>query len=216
MPRWLPGGSIVYSSIRGSPPQLVRRDLATGREEDLLPGGKMQGAHDVSPDGKTLLYGERTDFFHVWTLPLSGGRKPVPFLQAPFEKVEARFSPDGRYISMITDESGRPEAYVTAYPGPGERIRVSTGGARSPRWSRDGRELYYLSGDRRLMSVAVRTAPSLELGRPQPLFELEGKWSWSTFEVSPDGKRFLAIVPEVVADELPVSVVVNWAAEAGK
>jgi Tol biopolymer transport system component len=215
-PRWLPGGSIAYSVVRGSPPQLVRRNLATGREEDLLPGGRMQFAQDVSPDGKTLIYIERTDFFHVWTLPLSGIGKPAPFLQAPFEKQDVRFSPDGRYISMITDESGRPEAYVTAYPGPGERIRVSTGGAQSPRWSRDGRELFYLSGDRRLMSVAVRTAPSLELGRPQPLFDLKGKWSWSTFDVSSDGKRFLAIEPEVVADELPLSVVVNWTPEAGK
>jgi Tol biopolymer transport system component len=215
-PRWLPGGSIAYSVVRGSPPQLVRRDLATGREEDLLPGGRMQFAQDVSPDGKTLIYVERTDFFHIWTLPLSGTGKPTPFLQAPFEKEEVRFSPDGRYISMITDESGRPEAYVTAYPGPGERIRVSTGGAQSPRWSCDGRELFYLTGDRRLMSVAVRTAPSLELGRPLPLFDLKGKWSWSTFDVSPDGKRFLAIVPEVVADELPLSVVVNWTPEAGK
>jgi len=214
MARWLPGGSIAYSVVRGQPPQLVRRDLATGREEDLLPGGRMQGAQDVSPDGKSLLYAERGEggFFHFWTLPLSGTRTPVPFLKAPFEKHEARFSPDGRFISMITDESGQPEAYVTAYPGPGERIRVSTGGAQSPRWSRDGRELLYLSGDRRLMSVPVRTAPSLELGKPQPLFDVKGKWSWSTFDVSPDGKRFLAIVPEVVADELPLSVVVNWTA----
>jgi Tol biopolymer transport system component len=205
----------VYSAVRGSPPQLVRRELATGREKDLLPAGKMQGPHDVSPDGRTLLYGERTDFFHLWTLPLSGGGKPVPFLQAPFEKVDARFSPDGRYISMITDESGRPEAYVTAYPGPGERIRVSTGGAQSPRWSRDGRELLYFSDDGRLMTVPVRTSPSLELGAPRAVFELKGR-SWSTFEVSPDGKRFLAVVPEVVADELALSVVVNWTAELEK
>ncbi|HVE66267.1 MAG TPA: protein kinase [Thermoanaerobaculia bacterium] len=213
--RWLPDGRIAYSVVRGSPPQLVRRNLATGREEDLLPGGKMQFGQDVSPDGKTLLYTERADFFHVWTLPLSGTGKPAPFLKAPFEKQDVRFSPDGRYVSMITDESGQPEAYVTAYPGPGERIRVSTGGAQSPRWSRDGRELLYLSGDRRLMSAPVRTSPSFELGAPRALFELAGR-SWSTFEVSADGKRFLAIVPEVVADELPISVVVSWAAGHGK
>jgi hypothetical protein len=176
----------------------------------------MHFAQDFSPDGKTLVYAERTDFFHLWTMPLSGTGKPAPFLQGPFEKDQARFSPDGRYISMITDESGRSEAYVTAFPGPGERIRVSTGGAQSPRWSRDGRELFYLSGDRRLMSVAVRTAPSLELGSPRPLFELKGKSSWSTFDVSPDGKRFLAVVPEVVANELPLSVIANWTAEVEK
>ena len=215
-PRWLPDGRIAYSVVRGSPPQLVRRDLATGREEDLLPAGRMQFAQDFSPDGKTLVYAERTDFFHLWTMPLTGTGKPTPFLQGPFEKNQVRFSPDGRYISMITDESGRSEAYVTAFPGPGERIRVSTGGAQSPRWSRDGRELFYLSGDRRLMSVAVRTAPSLELGAPRPLFDLKGKWSWPTFDVSPDGKRFLAVVPEVVANELPLSVIANWTGEVEK
>jgi serine/threonine protein kinase len=215
-PRWLPDGNITYSVVRGSPPHLVRRNLATGREEDLLPPGRMHFAQDFSPGGKTLLYAERTDFSHLWTMPLSGTGKPTPFLQGPFEKDQARFSPDGRYLSMITDESSRSEAYVTAFPGPGERIRVSTGGALSPRWSRDGRELFYLSGDRRLMSVAVRTAPSLELGAPRPLFELKGKSSWSTFDVSPDGKRFLAVVPEVVANELPLSVVVNWTAEVEK
>ena len=215
-PRWLPDGNVAYSVVRGSPPHLVRRNLATGREEDLLPAGRMQFAQDFSPDGKTLVYVERTDFFHLWTMPLTGTGKPTPFLQGPFEKDQVRFSPDGRYISMISEESGRPEAYVTAFPGPGERIRVSTGGAKSPRWSRDGRELFYLSGEGRLMSVAVRTAPSLELGVPQPLFDPPGKWSWSTFDVSPDAKRFLAIVPEVVANELPLSVIANWTAEVEK
>jgi Tol biopolymer transport system component len=218
MPVWLPGGSVAYSVVRGSPPNLVRRQLATGKEEELLPRGKMQGAQDVSPDGRTLVYLERSEngFFDIWTLPLSGGAKPAPFLQSHFEKASVRFSPDGRYVAMATNESGQLEVYVTSYPGPGERIRVSTGGAQHPRWTRDGRELLYLSDDRRLMSVPVRTTPSLELGTPAPLFVLKGKWTWAEFDVSPDGQRFLAIVPEVVADELPLSVAVNWTAELEK
>ncbi|MDQ5871398.1 MAG: protein kinase [Acidobacteriota bacterium] len=218
MPVWLPGGSVAYSVVRGSPPNLVRRQLATGKEEQLLPAGRMQAAQDVSPDGTTLVYLERSEngFADIWTLPLSGSAKPTPFLQAPFEKAGIRFSPDGRCVAMATGESGQLEVYVTAYPGPGERIRVSTGGAQHPRWTRDGRELLYLSADRRLMSVPVRTTPSLELGAPAPLFVLKGRWSWSDFDVSPDGKRLLALVPEVVADELPLSVAVNWTAELEK
>jgi len=120
-----------------------------------------------------------------------------------------RFSPDGRYVAMITTESGQPEVYVTAYPGPGERIRVSTGGAHGLRWSREGRELLYVSGDRRLTSVSIKTAPALELGKPTALFALTGP-DWIAFDVSQDGTRFLAVVPAIVADELPLNVVVNW------
>ncbi|MGH9399613.1 MAG: TolB family protein, partial [Thermoanaerobaculia bacterium] len=219
MPLWLPGGKVAYSAVRGHTPQLFRRDLATGKEEELLPAGKFQQAQDVSPDGRFLFYtirGER-GVFDIWSYPLSGAGKPTPFLETPFNKTSVRFSPDGRFLAMVTGESGpQPELYVTAYPGPAERIRVSTGGAGDPRWSRDGRELFYLSGDRRLMSVAVSTSPALKLGTPTPLFTLTGKGYWPSFDVSQDGKRFLALVPETVADELPLNVVANWASEVGK
>ncbi len=214
-PILLPGGkSVVYSVDRGTSPQLFRRDLATGKEEKLLPDGKFQIAEDVSPDGGSLLFREASEHgrFDIWVLPLTGGGKPAPFLQAPFGKSDVRFSPDGRYLGMITTESGQPEVYVTPYPGPGERIRVSTGGAKGLRWSRDGRELLYVSGDRHMTSVPVKTFPSLELGSPTALFALGGA-DWKAFDVSPDGKRFLAIVPKIVADELPLEVIVNWTAE---
>ncbi|MGH9368648.1 MAG: protein kinase domain-containing protein, partial [Thermoanaerobaculia bacterium] len=215
----LPGRrDIVYSSSRGGQPQLYRLDPASGREEQLAPGsGTFQIAQDVSPDGSTLVYVERTPQspFDIWTLPLSGAGKPTPLLQSPFSKSEVRFSRDGRFLSFISDESGRLEAYVMPYPGPGERIRVSTGGARLARWSRDGRELFYLSLDRRLMSVPVRTGPSLQLGTPVELFALSGR-PWINFETAPDGKRFLASVPDVIAGEQPLTVVLNWAPESGR
>jgi Periplasmic component of the Tol biopolymer transport system len=213
---WLPGeSSVAYSASRAAhAPQLFRKNLATGKEQELLPGGGFQIAQDVSPDGRVLVYGEASGqgWFDLWALPLSGNGKPAPLLQAPFSKDDVRFSPDGRYLAMITSESGQPEVYVTAYPGPAERIRVSTGRAQSLRWSRDGRELLYVSGDRHMMSVPVKTSPSLELGAPTALFAMSGT-DWKGFDVSPDGKRFLAIVPKTVADELPLTVVVNWAPE---
>jgi eukaryotic-like serine/threonine-protein kinase len=224
----LPGGkSIAYSSSSGGLPGLLRRDLATGRDEELLPDAKFQLAQDVSPDGKSLVYTEQGEggVFNIWMLPLTGGGKPIALLQSAFNKREVRLSPDGRFLAMISSESGRPEVYVTPFPGPGERVRVSTGGAQHLRWSRDGRELFYISSDQRLISVPVRTSPTLELGAATPLFSLPrgstgpGAFENGTssgFDVSPDGKRFLVVLREVVGDELPVSVVVNWTAEIEK
>jgi Tol biopolymer transport system component len=148
----------------------------------------------------------------VLALPLSGGRTPSPVLQSPFNEGQARFSPNGRFLAFVSDESGRNEVYVTSFPRAGSSIRVSTGGASSPVWGRDGREVFYLSANRELVAVPVRTTPSLELGSPVTLFSLKGP-AWNGFDVSADGKRFLAVVPEVVAKEQPLTVVLNWTAE---
>jgi hypothetical protein len=118
-------------------------------------------------------------------------------------------------LAMISGEAGQPDVYVTAYPGPGEKIRVSTGGAGSLRWSRDG-EILFLSGDNRVMAVPIQTTPPLKIRPPAELFTLKEKSAWLDFDVSPDGKRFLAVVPEVVADELPLEVIVNWTAALEK
>jgi eukaryotic-like serine/threonine-protein kinase len=216
-PIWLPDeGSIAYSIDRGAEPQLFRKNLATGREEKLLPGGGFQIAQDVSPDGRSLVYCEASEhgWFDVWTLPLIGGGKPAVFLNAPFNKVRLRFSPDGRYLAMITTESGRQEIYVTPYPGPGERIRVTTGGARSLRWTRDG-NLIFVSGNNRVMMIPVRTTPTLLVGAPSEIFALKAGSAWVDFDVSRDGQRILALVSEIVGDELPLDVVVNWAPGLG-
>ena len=97
------------------------------------------------------------------------------------------------------------------YPGPGEKIRVSSGGARLLQWSPDGKELFYLADDGRLMSLPVKTSPSLQTGTPVALFTVRGK-PWQSFAPSSDGKKFLAVVPETAADEQPMTVVVNWTA----
>ncbi|MCM3877436.1 MAG: hypothetical protein NEA02_13605, partial [Thermoanaerobaculia bacterium] len=222
-PIWLPGGKrVLFSAVRGSNPRLVRRDLATGREEALLPEGGFQVVGDVSPDGRTLVYFERTGkgSFEMWEFPLESGGVPHRLVEGTFlggfVGAVARFSPDGRFLAFISGESGQPEAYVMPFPGPGEKTRVSTQGASAIRWSPDGRELLYLARDLRLMSVPVRTSPSLQLGAPRPLFQIKGRSAWLGFELSADGTRLLAIEPESVADERPLSVVVSWPADAPK
>jgi Tol biopolymer transport system component len=212
---WLPDESaVIFSAPRGGPPHLFRKDLGTGVEEELLPAGSFQFVQDVSPDGRTVVFEERTGRgdIDVLALPLSGERTPSTVLQSPFNEGQARFSPNGRFLAFVSEQSGRNEVYVTSFPRAGPSTRVSTGGGNSPKWSRDGREIFYLSANRELVAVPVRTAPSLELGTPVTLFTLKGP-AWNGFDVSADGKRFLAVVPEVVANEQPLTVVLNWTAE---
>ena len=120
-------------------------------------------------------------------------------------------------MAFVSDESGRLEVYVAPFPSTGGKTLVSTGIAGGDlmggaRWSHDGRELFYVSADRRLMAVPVRTTPMIEVGSPSPLFALQGR-AWSDFAVSADGKRFLAVVPRAFAGEQPLTVILNWTAE---
>jgi Tol biopolymer transport system component len=208
---------MAYSAERGFSPQLYLRDLATGNEEPFFPkGGSFQQGQDISPDGSTLAYTERDEkgAFEAWAGPLSDSAKPVLLLKSPFQIRQMRFSPDGRFVAFVSAESGRSEAYVMPYPGPGEKTRVSAAGALLLTWSPDGRELFYVAADRQLMSVPVRTAPALQLGSPTALFTLKGRLQTFNadrigFSMSPDGKRFLVTIPEVVADELPLTAVLD-------
>jgi Tol biopolymer transport system component len=148
------------------------------------------------------------------TLTLTRSHVRSSLFGTPFDESDARFSPDGLFIAYISDESGsgRYDVYVAPFPR-GAKVRVSTAeGGRKPRWSLDGRELFYLSSDRRLIAVSVRTRPSLELGTAATLFTT-GATTWSDFDVSPDGKRFIAIVSP---GEKPVAVVQHWISDVGR
>lgn len=211
------GRTLVFAAVRGTPPMLFRRDLATGKEAPLTPETlSFQQPQDISPDGRTLAYIERaeTGSFDIWTLPLEGEGKPSPFLQSAFGKRSVRFSPDGRYVAFVSLESGSPEAYVMPFPGPGEKVRVSKGGTGLLRWGRNG-ELFYLTFDGQFHAVAVRTSPTLQIGAPTTLFTT-GARGWNDFDVTPDGQRFIAIVPEIIGNESPLNVIAHWAPEAQK
>ena len=216
---WLPGGRhIVYSAVEAGLPRLHRLDLETGRADAMLGPTGFQTATDVSPDGHTLAYVERTPAgdLAAWTLPLGGGAAPARLAPPGFHVSVVRFSPDGRYVAFVSDESGTWEVYIAPFPGPGERIRLSTAGASVLRWPRDGNEILYLSLDRKVVSVPVRTAPGLQLGTPKVLFTLAGDSAWPDFVATADGQRILAIVPRVDADQLPLTVVTNWPRGIGK
>jgi serine/threonine protein kinase/Tol biopolymer transport system component len=216
---WLPDGkSIVYTAQRGGMVQLCKRDLATGKVLPLLPLGWFQEADAVMPGGSQLAYTNDTNLGNAETrsVSLSGDQKSSPLLPTftAFNEAGVRFSPDGRFILFAYTSSGSDEVYVAPMASPGERIRISSGGViANALWCRNG-EIFYLSAQRQLISVSVRTEPSLSPGKPVVLFTFKEGTAWQEFDVSPDGKRFLAVVSEGITEEPPLNVVLNWTAEA--
>jgi eukaryotic-like serine/threonine-protein kinase len=152
----------------------VRPSNASAAEEGLLVVKRQSGQwvlNDWSADGRFILFqvqGGATASNDLWILPLDD-RHPRPFLQSPFNKTDARFSPDGRWVGYTSDESGVSQVYVQSFPEPAFRSQVSVAGGSQPRWRRDGKELFFLATDRKLMAVHVKTAPAFEAGVPVAL-----------------------------------------------
>jgi len=214
---WLPDGRrVIFAAERDGPPHLFQKDLETGTETELLPAKqRRQAPTDISPDGRTVAFeqiSERGDY-DLWTLPLNGTRQAAPLMASAFNERGLRFSPDGQFVAFTSDESGRTEIYVALLSVLSARTRVSNGGGLAAQWSPNGHELFYMSADGNVMAVPVRTTPSLEIGVPLRLFAIQGKWPWRDFDVSRDGKRFLAIVPQLMANEQALTAVLNWPAQ---
>ncbi len=209
-PVWLPDGKhIVYSVARGYFPRLVRSSLDGGPEEPLLAPGTFQMAMSATPDGKGLLFSQsgKGMVMGLWMLPLDGSRKPVSVATSRWDQEIGCLSPDGRLLAFISEESGQREAYLEVLGSSERKVRVSTAGAARVRWSRDGREVFYTTPDRRLIAARVTTTPSLRIEGSTTLFSLPPE-GWQGFDVTPDG-RFLASVPRVSAATEPLSVVTN-------
>ncbi|MGH7855799.1 MAG: hypothetical protein ACREQY_00600, partial [Candidatus Binatia bacterium] len=215
---WHPDGKrLVYSTKRERAPILVRRGLASGAEELLLPSESFQLATDISPDGRLLAYKERGDSgqFQARLLDLAGDdRRPCELVPESIGATDARFSPDGRAIAYLADTTGRTELYLAPLERPTDAVRVSGAGARLFRWSRSGGELVFLSHDDEMIAVPAKTAPLLELGAPAVLWKHAVPGSWAAFDLAPDGERFLAIVVEQGASIVPASVILGWRPES--
>ena len=211
----MPGGdTMIFASARETAPRLVRRDLRTNRDEPLVQSLHMQGPNDVSPDGRLLAYEERTEkgAFNLWTLSLRGPATPTRIRQSSFSETSFRFAPDSDHYTFTSDESGRAEVYVSSLSKGGKHM-VSNGGGFDARWSRDGREIVYVSSDLRMMAVPIQKTPALELGKPSTLFAITNK-RWVSFDMAPDGERFLVIIPELVGNDQPLTVFLNMMPKA--
>ena len=204
-PQWSPDGKQLYNRNPGG----IHRKAADGSgEEELMVKGTSAGPTQcVSPDGKYLLF-RSTD---IMKLPLSGERKPEPYLQTKYWEGNASFSADGRWIAYSSNESGRLEIYVQGFPEPRGKWLVSTAGGVSAHWRADGKELYWRTQDNTLMAATVELQKAgVRVGRPERLFLLPES---SYFQPARDGRRFLVLEPEgTPPPDLPMVVIQNWAA----
>jgi Tol biopolymer transport system component len=223
---WSPDGShIIFASNRDGSMNLYQKvSSGAGNEEALLQSNDTKFPYDWSEDGRFLLYavvvGRK---YSLWVLPLTGDdRKPMPYLQTESNASQARFSADSRWIAYTSNESGKQEIYVRPFPAAsGGKWIVSKGGGNQPHWRRDGKELYYLSADSKLMSVEVATTSgTFQAGIPKALFAapISGggtNVNVTRYDVTADGKKFLinALPTETtLARSTPITVVLNWQA----
>jgi Tol biopolymer transport system component len=205
-----PGTSLFWQVEDGSAPaeRLTTTDL-------------MQQPRSFSPDGSLLVFQELhpETGYDIWTLPMTKGAKPSPLLRTKFNEFQPKLSPpDGRWMAYVSDESGRDELWVRAFPSMDQKTQISNDGGGEPAWSRDGRELFYVTTDNlaagcRLMAVNVSATQTFRAGTPRKLFE--GPYSITpvfgqSFDVSPDGKRFAMVKFEPEKPPTAIHVVLNW------
>ena len=165
------GGYIIFTANGQGEGELYKKPVGgMGEEELLLKSDGFNFPWDVSRDGRFLIYehtGSNSAYTELWVLPLFGDRKPFPFLQRKFNDSEGQFSPNGQWIAYASNESGKNEVYIQTFPKSGAKWMVSTKGGSLPKWRKDGKELFYLSEDSKLMAVAINYGPAFEASSSQ-------------------------------------------------
>ena len=203
-----PTGEVYARDVMGTAPETLLFKLESFGPLD-----------DWSRDGRFIFH-EVVDWplFHidVWVRDLTTGTSR-PVLQEKYSQLGARLSPDGRWLAHESDESGTREIFVRSFPEAAERQQVSVHGGTQPRWRADGKELYFMSADRKLMAADVKTEPRLETGPPRALFQtkvLPLIESRNHYDVTPDGQRFIVNSRRPADATAPITVIVGWAPES--
>jgi Tol biopolymer transport system component len=222
-PVWSPDGKYVaFGAIRANG-MYVKDSGNSGSEAPVREGGITKFPNDWSRDGRYLLYMDTAASLDLFALPDplgSGEKKPIAVATSGFNESHGQFSPDARWVAYSSDETGRYEIYVEPFPPGGGRSGkslVSSAGGRQPRWRADGKELYYIGLDSKLMAVDVKTGPTFQPATPHPLFTaptIVGATNVQfRYDVTGDGKKFLMVNVATGEPTSPVTVVLNW--EAG-
>jgi Tol biopolymer transport system component len=222
-PIWSPDGTrLVFYSNRGAGGHanlFLSTASAAGEEKVLLPSDADDIPTSWSRDGQSILftrYGKTRA--GVWLMPLSGDSQPKPIFQSEaFDQGAATFSPNGRLIAYTSNESGRWEVYVQSFPASADKLMVSSTGGFMPLWRNDGKELFYLTDDGRVMSAEIKSGAKLESSVPLQLFQTRIKFTDDyPYAINPDGSRFLINIPAETNDTAPMIVVLNWTAALKK
>jgi len=230
MPVWSPDGTwILFAAAgRGAPPNLYRKaENGSGSEELLVKSSFNTQPTDWSPDGRFIVYASlnpRTKW-DLWLLPMAGGRtdgKPLSLMTSEYNEHLGRVSPDGHWLAYTSDESESTEVYVRPFPDPesGAKLRVSVHGGNEPQWRGNGRELFYMTADGRLLAVSVKPGGIFEFGAPKELFKIRVARRPAEYRtryaVSRDGERFLMSTATEESNAVPTKIVLNWPASLGR
>jgi Tol biopolymer transport system component len=220
-PVWSPDGKqILFASTRRVGFRLYLKNAdGSGPDEEVgdLGAGLQANAWDWSRDGKNVLVSKGNELWYLsWP-----ERVAKPLLQAKLTVRNAQFSPDGRWMAYASNETGSMEIYVSPFPSVNGKWQVSSVGGQEPRWRQDGKELFYLSAEGKMMAVAVTAGASFEAGSPVALFQTHRRQPVAasdvfSYDVSGDGQRFLIITKVDEANAAPLSVLLNWASEMEK
>lgn len=225
-PLWSPDGRrIAFQRNLGGSLAFFVKDAALGAsEERVFVSPYLKKPLQWSPDGRYLLFtSQREDGTDndILALPLTGDRQPIRLTHTTFIELDARFSPDGRWIAYQSNETGRFEVWAQPFPGPGDRVQITTDGGAQVQWGPGGRELFYVALDDRMMTVPIALSPdgrTLRPGQSMPLFQTriaggaltQQGGSRQQYVVSPDGQRFLirTLVDDVAPP--PIHLILNW------
>ena len=228
-PVWSPDNSqVVFAAIRDGANLTLRQKRLDGAtsEEDVFPPPGVAGPAlptDWSADGQYMAYAHSPGAafsWDLWALPLFGDRKPFPLAKTAFVELNATFSPNSRWLAFQSNETDQSQIYVKPFPEAGRPVMVSKDGGVQPVWRWDGKELFFLSPDAKMMAVTVDTAGQFQAGIPTELFSVSTSTNpalqgWH-YAVTKDGKRFLVNVVQEESRTIPLTVVVNWLAAVQK